>query len=228
MRTKLTQEVFIYCPIWAGWAAVDSDGCAHWFSHEPERENKLYWFCRDGCKLRIAGFFDATDWKNSLIKRQKGDEMKKKVLTKEVFSSPDCPKWAKWAAVDSDGFAYWYEEKPIPSHCGTFWVQEDPATKCMGINGEFSQTVDLIEREQSQTNLEWFCEHPDELAKKLIRFDYRKGAWLAPDGTEFYPSSKLEKDIIDDIIIRPIIAGLRCHDYTVNWLKQEHKENNND
>lgn len=150
--------------------------------------------------------------------------MKKKVLTKEVFQRDDCPKWAKWAAVDDDGIAYWYEEKPIPSHCGTFWVQEDPATKCMGINGEFSQTVDLIEREQSQTNLEWLCEHPEELAKKLIRFDYRNGAWLAPDGTEFYPriDSRFEN------IFRPLGEGSRCYEYTVNWLKQEHKENNDD
>ena len=151
-----------------------------------------------------------------------------KKLTQEVFTRPDCPKWANWAAVDSDGVAFWFEEKPIPSHCGTFWVPEDYAPKCACITGKFSGIVNLIKRKQSQTNLEWLCEHPEELAKKLIRFDYRKGAWLAPDGTEFYPSSKLEKDIIDDIIIRPLRAGSRCYEYTVNWLKQEHKENNDD
>ena len=33
-------------------------------------------------------------------------------LTQEVFERLDCPGWAKWAAVDKDGKAAWYEEKP--------------------------------------------------------------------------------------------------------------------
>lgn len=78
--------------------------------------------------------------------------MKEKVLTNEVFQRDDCPKWAKWAAVDSDGIAYWYEEKPKLSHCGTFWVPEDYAPKCACITGKFSGTLDLIERKQDVEN----------------------------------------------------------------------------
>ena len=33
-------------------------------------------------------------------------------LTVEVFDRPDCPEWAKWAAVDQDGEAWWYENLP--------------------------------------------------------------------------------------------------------------------
>lgn len=146
-----------------------------------------------------------------------------KKLTQEVFTRPDCPKWAKWAAVDADGTAYWYEEKPTQGR-GVFWAQDDPATQFVRIDEKFSRTVDLIERKQSQTNLEWLCEHPEELAKMLIRFDYRKGAWLAPDGTEFYPRI----DSCFEHIFRPLREGSRCYEYTVNWLKQEHKENNDD
>lgn len=150
--------------------------------------------------------------------------MKEKVLTKEVFSRPDCPKWAKYAAVDFNGTAFWYEEKPnLGGYAGTFW-RAKRRTKYMCINGNFSRTVDLIERKQSQTNLEWLCQHPEELAKMLIRFDYRKGAWLAPDGTEFYPRI----DSCFEHIFRPLREGSRCYEYTVNWLKQEHKENNDD
>lgn len=150
--------------------------------------------------------------------------MKEKVLTNEVFQRDDCPKWAKWAAVDSDGTAYWYEEKPTQGR-GVFWAQEDPATKFVRINEKFSRTVDLIKRKQSQTNLEWLCEHPEELAKKLIRFDDRMGMFLAPDDKVFCLYDCDADTFIFDGFDQ---TERRCIDYTVNWLKQEHKENEHD
>lgn len=33
-------------------------------------------------------------------------------LTAEVFKHPDCPEWAQWAAVTSDGDAEWFEQEP--------------------------------------------------------------------------------------------------------------------
>lgn len=148
--------------------------------------------------------------------------MNRKKLTQEVFSRPDCPKWAKWAAVDSDGTAYWYEEKPTQGR-GVFWAQEDPATKFVRINEKFSRTVDLIERKQSQTNLEWLCEHPKELAKKLIHFEDLMGWYIAPDDKVFCPY-----DYDTNTFIGFDQAERRCIEYTVNWLKQEHKENKHD
>ena len=35
-----------------------------------------------------------------------------KQLNTEVFDMLECPDWAKYAAVDSEGFAFWYEDKP--------------------------------------------------------------------------------------------------------------------
>ena len=72
----------------------------------------------------------------------------RKKLTQEVFTHPDCPKWANWAAVDSDGTAYWYEEKPTQGSLGVFWAQADHATKFVRINEKFSRTVDLIKRQK--------------------------------------------------------------------------------
>ena len=151
--------------------------------------------------------------------------MKKKVLTQEVFQRDDCPKWAKWAAVDSDGTAYWYEKKPIPENYGTLGVLYHGPKKCMWmcINGKFSRTVDLIERKQSRTNLEWLCEHPDELAKKLIHFEDLMGGYIAPDDKVFCPY-----DYDTNTFIGFDQAERRCIEYTVNWLKQEHKENKHD
>jgi hypothetical protein len=149
--------------------------------------------------------------------------MKEKVLTKEVFQRDDCPKWAKYAAVDFNGTAFWYEEKPnLGGYAGTFW-RAKRRTKYMCINGNFSRTVDLIERKQSQTNLEWLCEHPDELAKKLIHFEDLMGGYIAPDDKVFCPY-----DYDTNTFIGFDQAERRCIEYTVNWLKQEHKENNDD
>lgn len=150
--------------------------------------------------------------------------MKKNVLTQEVFTRPDCPKWAKWAAVDSDGIAFWFDEKPKMSHCGTFWVPGN-APKCARITGKFSGTLDLVEREQSQTNLEWLYEHPEELAKKLIRFDDRMGMFLAPYDKVFCLYDCDADTFIFDGFDQ---TERRCIEYTVNWLKQEHKENKHD
>ena len=33
-------------------------------------------------------------------------------LTAEVFDRPDCPKWAKYAAVDNDGMAVLFKHRP--------------------------------------------------------------------------------------------------------------------
>lgn len=33
-------------------------------------------------------------------------------LTQDIFKSPDCPKWAKWAAIDEDGTVCVYRRKP--------------------------------------------------------------------------------------------------------------------
>lgn len=34
-------------------------------------------------------------------------------LTADVFNHPDCPEWAKYAAADADGYAFYYSEKPF-------------------------------------------------------------------------------------------------------------------
>ena len=36
------------------------------------------------------------------------------VLSRDIFKLPDCPKWARYAAVDRDGNAHVFEYKPRP------------------------------------------------------------------------------------------------------------------
>lgn len=42
-------------------------------------------------------------------------------LTADVFNHPDCPGWAKWAAVDKSGECYVYSGVPIPEDDG-WWL----------------------------------------------------------------------------------------------------------
>lgn len=52
-------------------------------------------------------------------------------LAPVVFSLPQCPSDANWAAVDADGSAYWFVDKPVIS--GNRWVRRQTgcAAKCI-------------------------------------------------------------------------------------------------
>lgn len=79
-------------------------------------------------------------------------------LTQEVFERPDCPEWAKWAAVDSDGYAYWYEKRPTLGdygwRCPGIYIKSIPDSRFDSTGWEHS----LIEREiryVSCSSLKW-------------------------------------------------------------------------
>lgn len=60
-------------------------------------------------------------------------------LTAEVFDRPDCPEWAKYAAVDENKSAYWFECKPQAKNTG-FWVNRfnrDRSIRYQQIPGAF-------------------------------------------------------------------------------------------
>lgn len=67
-------------------------------------------------------------------------------LTAEVFDRPDCPEWAKYAAVDQDGEGWYYEGKPVVGLSHSFVNITARARK---VDGEFDATDwqnSLIER----------------------------------------------------------------------------------
>ena len=67
-------------------------------------------------------------------------------LTEEVFDRQDCPKWAKYAAVDNDGEGWYYEHKPVVG-CSPNFVSI--GTRTRKIDGTFDATDwqnSLIER----------------------------------------------------------------------------------
>ena len=64
-------------------------------------------------------------------KQSKAPQKKKFGLVPVVFSLPQCPSDANWAAVDADGSAYWFVDKPVIS--GNRWVRRQTgcAAKCI-------------------------------------------------------------------------------------------------
>ena len=75
-----------------------------------------------------------------------------KKLTKDVFNYPECPKWAKYAAVDRDGRACWYELCPLIFKKDGAWVEEHDS-EIEWISGEFDAsdwTNSLVKRDNNK------------------------------------------------------------------------------
>ena len=66
-------------------------------------------------------------------------------LTAEVFNRPDCPEWAKYAAVDKDGRACYYESKP-PCSTDQFFEFKERSTILHGFFDSDNWQNSLIER----------------------------------------------------------------------------------
>ncbi len=65
------------------------------------------------------------------VRQSKTPKKTKFALVPVVFSLPQCPSDANWAAVDADGSAYWFVDKPVIS--GNRWVRRQTgcAAKCI-------------------------------------------------------------------------------------------------
>jgi ribosomal protein L7/L12 len=90
-------------PAWTQWLAVDADGEAYWFEHEPKVVRELW----DNEAGDVEFAFSTQVPEN---------------FTKELYERPakadlkidwnKAPSWAQWLAVDAIGSAYWYCERP--------------------------------------------------------------------------------------------------------------------
>lgn len=71
-------------------------------------------------------------------------------LTSEVFNRPDCPDWAKWAAVDCDRKACFYSHKPKCDNMLQMWLPGGVTVEFKKIRGSEFDASDwrnsLIER----------------------------------------------------------------------------------
>lgn len=152
---KLTADVFNRpdCPEWAKWVAVNQNGIASYYDEKPAR-CRSYFRISNGKRWVLSGSFDASDWRNSLIERP----AKLPKLTTEVFDRPDCPKWAKYAAVDKDGSAVFFESTPRVSKWGEWWKRDGVEYYEFGNNYDASDWKhSLIERPVKETKLPDWC-----------------------------------------------------------------------
>lgn len=130
-------------------------------------------------------------------------------LTAEVFDRPDCPEWAKYAAVDRNGKAYFYDTKPeweqpsqIRKH-QTIWF----TGKLNGIKripGKFDAANwqnSLIERPVKKNKLPEWC---------------KPGEWVYHDSDGYYYTVKSVDVENDDI---QISDRTKEYSYTANEIK---------
>lgn len=82
------------------------------------------------------------------VRQSKTPQKPKFALVPVVFSLPQCPSDANWAAVDADGSAYWFVDKPVIS--GNRWVRRQTGCAAKRILPEAFDATDwqhsLIER----------------------------------------------------------------------------------
>ena len=78
-------------------------------------------------------------------------------LTAEVFDRPDCPEWAKYAAVDLDGMVCYFDHKPTISQWSTGWERNDKYCPLDGRYDSSNWQNSLIERPVKETALPDWC-----------------------------------------------------------------------
>lgn len=67
---------------------------------------------------------------------------KRYILNERVFDLDVCPDWAQYAAVDADGSAYWFVDKPVIS--GKCWVRRQTGCPAKCILPEAFDTTDWM------------------------------------------------------------------------------------
>lgn len=127
--TKLTEAVFSMpeCPTWARYAAVDIEGTAYWYATKPTLDTQGWCNISEHfAAKRIPLRYARSDWRHSLIERPAEEQPTKLTkLTESVFSMPECPTWAQYAAVDSDGVVTVFDNVPhatVTLAKSTTWV----------------------------------------------------------------------------------------------------------
>jgi hypothetical protein len=79
-------------------------------------------------------------------------------LTAEVFDRPDCPEWAKYAAVDRDGIACFYDQEPKCDNM-QMWLRGKNGEHFMATGNNKYDASDwqhsLIKRPEKKTLPDW-------------------------------------------------------------------------
>ena len=126
-------------------------------------------------------------------------------LTAEVFNRPDCPDWAKWAAVDAEETAYWYSSQPARSDEGWY---SPYGCKLHPIEGTFDASDwkhSLIERSAKQLPDwcevgEWVWIDPD---KDVLSTGYMQIEAIVGNTLRFHTGSIDFCEVVKQAHLRP-------------------------
>jgi hypothetical protein len=107
------------------------------------------------CPMFTENFHLQADWREVTEPVTESNQLPK--LTTEIFDRPDCPEWAKWAAVDKYEKAMWYECEP-KALGGVF--RNSKRGQIKEIPGEWDASDwqnSIIERPAKETKLPDWC-----------------------------------------------------------------------
>lgn len=143
-------------------------------------------------------------------------------LTAEVFDRPDCPEWAKYAAVDVAGFAYWYQYPPLADERVGVWKVWGTDRQLID---EFFDAADwqnsLIERPVKENKLPDWCKvgewiwHPEDMAggRYLKITEIRGGGVYAKEKEDYDP------DYLCFDLVRKYSKQARLRPYNAEEMK---------
>ena len=106
------------------YAAVDSDGWAYAYVEKPELLEDSFHGDYDPSKKSyyIGMGYDTTDWKNSLLSRETPEQTQ----FKTELNWAHIPQVFNYAAVDKDGSAWAFQQKPVVNEQYENWVTNIP------------------------------------------------------------------------------------------------------
>lgn len=111
-------EGFIY-------AAIDADGFAFAYKSQPylDKKNEVWKspYSEDSIRM-IGGGFDASDYQNSIVTRETAERPR----FKNKLNWAHIPQDLNWAAVDKDGSAWAFKQKPTINKQDGTWFTYTP------------------------------------------------------------------------------------------------------
>ena len=137
-------------------------------------------------------------------------------LTADIFNRPDCPEWAKWAAVDKSGECFVYSTKPAENE--KVWVYECDDFCYIGDYDSSDWRNSLIARPatESESPAADLPEHDDvkspsyyvntpfdmELKKITCHYDFNCGSalkYIIRHGKKIYGGMTAKESAIKDL-----------------------------
>lgn len=142
-------------------------------------------------------------------------------LTAEVFDRPDCPEWAKYAAVDGNGYAYYSSERPFILSDEFGWgIVCGENSRSELIPGKFTHINWSESRIKRPTKLPDWCKVGEWIYTSSEQYLKINGISVDLQKIELSNGATWSKqDIIDEAV------PARLRPYNKRCFKLEHREN---